>query len=104
MKEIHVRISDDIYNYIKDYSYINKTTFSKSINYILNKTINITNKDNQVTNILQIVQYIKENSFITKELLEQLYSDLDFENYTDKEKCKMLKQFYNNLYVRRISK
>ena len=45
MKEIHVRISDDIYNYIKDYSYVNKTTFSKSINYILNKVININNKD-----------------------------------------------------------
>lgn len=104
MKEIHVRISDDIYNYIKDSSYVNKTTFSKSINYILNKIININNKDNQVTNILQIVQHIKENSFVIKELLEQIYSDLDFENYTDKEKCKMLKQFYNNLNIRRISK
>ena len=45
-----------------------------------------------------------ERPMITKELLEQLYSDLDFENYTDKEKCKMLKQFYNNLNIRRISK
>ena len=98
MKEIHVRISDDIYNYIKDYSCINKTTFSKSINCILNKIININYKDNQVANILQIVQHIKENSFVIKELLEQLYSDLDFENYTYKEKCKMLKQFYSKSF------
>lgn len=101
MIDTHLRIKDDLYKEIKNSSQTNNNSFNEECNRLLKLSLISDDFLSKIEKLILITNQISNNSYISKRLLEQLYSDIGL-NITDTNKSKNLQAFYKK--IRRGSK
>jgi len=98
MKRIkpHISISEELDNKIKSYQNDNKIKYySDAVSEIILKGFELTNYSKQLDNILVLLERLNSKNGYIKNLLEQLYSNLEIETTTNPKNNKSLQNFKN---------
>ncbi len=96
MKEIHLRLEDELYSKVKDGSKLKKISFNEECNRLLALSLIADNLLSKIEELILEVKQLNRNGYTTKRLVEQLYSDIGL-NITDPSKSKNLQEFYKRM-------
>lgn len=101
MIDTHLRIKDGLYNKVKKSSQSKKISFNEECNRLLELSLISDNFLSKIEELILMVNQISKNGYITKKLLEQLYSDIGL-NITDTNKSRNLQDFYKKIRKRNL--
>lgn len=79
----HITIDDNLELRVKDYCKINKINFSKGVSELIELGFNNINILESINNIINNLNKLNSKTGYTKDLIEQLYSDLEIETITN---------------------
>lgn len=96
MRDIHLRLEDELYSKVKDGSKLKKVSFNEECNRLLALSLIADNLLSKIEKLILEIEQLSKNVYINKRLLEQLYSDIGL-NITDPSKSKNLLEFYKRL-------
>ena len=93
MKEVHFKISDELFSRIENYRANNN--YNKTQAYISLFELGLTKTDEKkiFNNIISTLDKLNSRNNYVRALLEQLYSDLEIENNTNPNKNTSLQEF-----------
>lgn len=93
----HIYFSDEEVKRINDYSNKNKITFTKATCRLIDIALDNIEVMERLDTLQKNMEYLTSNTKFIFLLLQQLYSDLDFENITDPKKSKSVIEFMKKL-------
>ena len=93
MKELHFKISDDVFARIEKYR--SNNNYNKTQAYISLFEFGLNKTDEKIifNNIISSLDKLNSRNNYVRALLEQLYSDLEIENNTNPNKNTSLQEF-----------
>lgn len=89
----HIYFTKEEYSRIKDYASSNSLPYSKAVCELCVSALNGNDVIDRINKLEKNIEYITKKQKITYSLLEQIYSDMDFDNITDPKKSKPIKEF-----------
>ena len=99
MKKIdkHIYFTNEEVAKINDYCKKNKLKFSTAVCKLTHIALENENINEKINHLQNDISYLISNNRYVFLLLQQLYSDLDFENITDPKKSKSVSEFMKKL-------
>ena len=101
-KDLHLRISNDLYSKISDLSKLHKTTINDEIASLLELSFKINDNDKRITELSDNFINLKKDIFYIKQLLIQTYADLNLE-YVDISSSDSLDKFNKKYHKRNMN-
>lgn len=96
MIDTHLRLKDNIHKSIRENSKKKNTSFNDECNRLLEISLIADTLLFRIEELIKEVKQLNKNGYVTKRLLEQLYSDIGL-NITEVNKSKNLQEFYKRL-------
>ena len=93
----HVYFSDDTIKKIELYQKKNNMRFSTAVCKLVDVALENVDVNEQLDGLKKDISYLTSNNRYIFLLLQQLYSDLDFENITNPKKSKPVNEFMKKL-------
>lgn len=103
-RRTHITIALDIDNKIKEYAEVRKISYSEAISQIVTLGFGNTDMMKKTDQMNSLLDRIYSKLCYTVALLEQSYSDFDWDKISDPEESKALNQFKANLSKYKIEK
>ena len=101
-KDLHLRISNDLYSKISDLSKLHKTTINDEIASLLELSFKINDNDKRITELSDNFINLKKDISYIKQLLIQTYADLNLE-YVDISSSDSLDKFNKKYHKRNMN-
>ena len=101
-KDLHLRISNDLYSKISDLSKLHKTTINDEIASLLELSFKINDNDKRITKLSDNFIDLKKDISYIKQLLIQTYADLNLE-YVDISSSDSLDKFNKKYHKRNMN-
>jgi len=98
MKYPHITMSDELDNQIRDYTDLRKIKYSVAVTELIEYGFKYLKDKNELYKNNMLLEKIFSKEIYIKNLLEQLYSDLEIDNHTNPNENKTLNQFRNKQY------
>ena len=94
----HIYFTNEEYARILDYKDKNKLSFSEAVCSLSISALNGSDILDRINKLENAINYISRKLIYTTSLLEQMYSDLDFDNaITDPKNSKSLNEFHKKM-------
>lgn len=93
MSEKHIRFTLEDTLKVKDYASKNKLSFNEAVRRLTSIALEQLKEEESINMLEKKIDKITYVNYDILSLLEQLYSDLDFENITNPKNSKPLKEF-----------
>ena len=101
-KDVHLRISNELYSKISDLSILHKTTINDEIASLLELSFKINDNDKRITELSDNFINLKKDISYIKQLLIQTYADLNLE-YVDISSSDSLDKFNKKYHKRNMN-
>lgn len=98
MKQVKVSFTDNQIAYVNKRALIDHSNFSSASRILLQERIDMGEKYDEMKKNIALLEKTFSLLVFVKEMIEQMYSDMDLEGGTNPKKCKALKKFNNNRY------
>jgi len=98
----HIYFDSEEYTRIKEYATNNSIPFSKAVCSLCISALNGTDVLDRINKLEKNIDYIIRKQKVMYSLIEQIYSDMDFDNITDPKKSNSLNEFnkkFRNAYL-----
>lgn len=95
-KEIHLRVSEKLFDKLKIEASVTNSNVTKTCNELLEQALTSKSIEKEMAKLMQTANLISKNTCINKKLLEQIYADLDLPQKEIKEALN-LKSFYKKM-------
>jgi len=89
----HITFTDENARILNEYQIEHPKGVSSYVNYLMECGIKYLSKENNTEININLLNKILSKTIYTRDLLEQLYSDLEIDNHTNPNNNKSLNQF-----------
>lgn len=101
-KDVHLRISNELYSKILELSKLHKVTINDEIASLLELSFKINDNDKRITELSDNFINLKKDISYIKQLLIQTYADLNLE-YVDTNSSNSLDKFNKKYHKRNMN-
>ena len=98
MKQVKLSLTEDQIMYVNQKVLLDKSNFSTATRNLLQERIDMGEKYKEMKQNIELLEKIFSLEIYLKELLQQMYSDMDLEGGTNQKQCKALKKINDKRY------
>lgn len=96
-KERHIYLEEELYQVLNNYSFNKRKSINESVNDLIKLGLEADSNMKLVTELKNTVNRINKNTYLTFELLKQLYADLNFPQVSDMKTSESLNIFFRKI-------